>query len=64
MATVNVICKRAFITKSKSGHYTVTVKEYGTWELDGRTFPYSKVLFREGKIELITAQHLAAVHSA
>jgi len=52
---------KSFITKSKSGHYTVTVKEVGTWtHSSGKVFPYSETVFKQGKIELCTAQRLAS----
>lgn len=61
---INITKKRAFITKSRSGHYSVTVKEYGTSCIDGvSVFPYAEVTFRAGNLELSAAQHLAAEHT-
>jgi len=56
MATIT--STRAFITKSRSGHYSLTVKAFGTWEKDGHTYPYVETLLKAGKIELATAQRM------
>lgn len=48
------------ITKSRSGHYTLTVREIGTWEMGGRVYPLNDLVFTEGKLELNEAQAKAA----
>lgn len=55
---INVTGTRCNITKSRSGHYTLVIKDVGTWEKDGRTYPYENTVLKRGKIELATAQYL------
>jgi hypothetical protein len=52
--------RKAHITKSRSGHYTVTVKEYGSWEKGGCRYPSVQTIFQQNKIDLPTARRLAA----
>jgi hypothetical protein len=60
----NVTGKKISITKSRSGHYTLTVRETGTWELNGLTFPLNRVVVSVPKLQLDKAQRLAAQYKA
>jgi hypothetical protein len=51
--------KKAFINKSRSGHYTATIREVGTWQKDGSTFPYSEIVFRAEKLGSVEAARAA-----
>ena len=41
---------RKNITKSKRGHYCVTIIKIGFWESNGIKYPSNKVVFKENKI--------------
>jgi hypothetical protein len=57
--TITVTGRKTFITKSRSGHHTLTVRELGTWQLDGKTYPLNRVVASISKLELAQARALA-----
>lgn len=59
MSNAKHITRKASITRSRSGHYTATIREVGTWEKDGRTYPYSEVVFKLGKLANVEAARAA-----
>lgn len=58
--SIQVAGYKASITKSRSGHYTLTIREQGTWSVDGNTYALNRVVARHRKIDLAQAQQLAA----
>jgi len=53
-ATNNLVTK-VIITKSKSGHYTLTIRLVGEWNPEGTDhwYPYSEVIYKEVKLNSI-----------
>jgi len=62
---VTVTGRKVSITKSRSGHYTASVTEVGTWTLPGsdQIYPYAERLLHETKLELVEARALIRQHS-
>jgi hypothetical protein len=60
VSIIKVTSLKTSITKSRSGHYTASIREIGTWQQveGGQSFPYEKRVLHETKIELATAQAL------
>ena len=59
-AVITVTDRKVSITKSRSGHYTASVTEIGTWTLPGSSqiYPHAKRVLHETKLELSEARAL------
>ena len=64
-AVITVTDRKVSITKSRSGHYTASVTEVGTWTLPGisQIYPHAKRVLHETKLELSEARALIRQHS-
>lgn len=62
--TVSVTGHRITITKSRSHHYTLTIREVGTWSMGGKTYPHDFVVLKEGKLDLDAARNAAKIFKA
>lgn len=53
----SVIGYKTSITKSRSGHYTLTIRAKGSWiDSIGKSHELNEVVHREGKLDLCRAQ--------
>ena len=63
--TRNLVGYTVFITKSKAGHYTVAIREKGTWTLNGYSYKLTGLVFKENFINTLEkAREIAAAKMA